>query len=96
MWFHYKPKYVGKGRERALMKIIVSFPTRSVIENYIKIVKNLKKIPLWLHFKPKQAGKCCEREKIKIILPFHSYPRCDRKFLKNGKNIQKINNTFVA
>ena len=31
-----------------------------------------------------------EREKIKIILPFHSYPRRDRKFQKNGKKIQKI------
>ena len=30
------------------------------------------------------------------MLPFHSYPRCDRKFLKNGKKIRKINNTIVA
>ena len=45
---------------------------------------------LWLHFKPKQAGKGYEREKIKIILPFHSYPRHDRKFQKNGKKIKRI------
>ena len=31
-----------------------------------------------------------KREKIDIILPFHSYPRRDRKFQKNGKKIQKI------
>ena len=47
-------------------------------------------MPLWLHFKPKQAGKGYEREKIKIILPFHSYPRHDRKFQKNGKKIKRI------
>ena len=47
-------------------------------------------MPLWLHFKQKQAGKGCEREKIKIIPPFHSYPRRERKFQKNGKKIQKI------
>ena len=43
-----------------------------------------------VHFKPKLIGERWEREKIKIILLFHSYSRRDRKFQKNGKNIQKI------
>ena len=84
-------KNVGK-RE---IKFIVSFrsvPTLCVIENSKQIAKKFKnsKIPLWLHFKRKQAGKGCERKKIKNILPFHSYPRRERKFQKNGKEIQKI------
>ena len=67
LWFHYKPKQVGKGRERAKMKIVVSFhsylkPNRK----FKKIVKKLKKILLWFYFKPKQVLKCREREKIKI------------------------------
>ena len=49
-----------------------------------------------VHFKPKQVGKNGEREKIKIILPFHSYPRRDRKFQKNGKKYKKLKNTIVA
>ena len=41
-------------------------------------------------FQAKIGKKRLRREKIKIILPFHSYPRRDRKFQKNGKKIQKI------
>ena len=55
-----------------------------------KKFKKLKKKPLWLQFKRRQARKGCEKDKIKIILPFHSYPMRERKFLKNGKKIQKI------
>ena len=47
-------------------------------------------MPLWLHYKPKQAGKSRESEKIKIIVPFCSYPKCNRKYHKNSKKIQKI------
>ena len=92
MWFHYKPKYVGKGRERALMKIIVSF--RSYPKRNRKLHKNSKKIEkntIMASFQAKIGRKMlCERERIKIILPFHSYPRCDRKFQKNDKKIHKI------
>ena len=45
---------------------------------------------LWHSFKPKQVGKGREIEKIKIIVPFHSYTTPNRKFEKNGKQIQKI------
>ena len=47
LWLHYKSKEVRKGREGEQIKIIVSFrfvPTRSVIENSIKIVKKFKKV----------------------------------------------------
>ena len=45
---------------------------------------------LWIPFKQKQVGKGREKEKIKIIVPFHSYTTPNRKFEKNGKQIQKI------
>ena len=41
-------------------------------------------------FQAKIGRKKMRKRKIKIILPFHSYPRRERKFQKNGKKIQKI------
>ena len=55
-----------------------------------KLQKKLKNIVV-ASFQAKIGWKRMrKREKIKIILPFHSYPRRDRKFQKNGKKIQKI------
>ena len=57
LWLHYKPKLVGKRREREKIKIIVPF--RSYTTRNRKFQKNRKKnlknetIPLWHHFKPK-------------------------------------------
>ena len=85
-----------EGKQKLLFHFV---PTLRVIENSKRKQKNSEnlKIPLWLHLKPKLAGKGYEREKIKIILPFHSYPRRDRKFQKNGKKIKKkIKNIIVA
>ena len=42
LWLHFKPKQVGKGRERAKIKIIVPF--RSYPTRYKKFQKNSKKI----------------------------------------------------
>ena len=61
-----------------------------VLDGKYKIPKKEKKnnkIPLWLHFMTKQVGKCREREKIKIIVSFRSYPKDNRKFQNNSKNI---------
>ena len=41
-------------------------------------------------FQAKIGRKKMRKRKIKIILPFHSYPRRERKFQKNGKKIKKI------
>ena len=35
-------------------------------------------------------------QKIKFILPFHSCPRRDRKFQKNGKKIKKYHCGFIS
>ena len=56
VWFLLKPAWVGKGRERKKVNIVVlfrSYPTRNrkFQKNSKKIQKN-SKIPLWLHFKP--------------------------------------------
>ena len=42
LWFHYKPKQVGKGRERGKMKIVISF--RSYPKRNRKFHKNSEKI----------------------------------------------------
>ena len=42
-WLYFKPKLVGKGREREKKENIVPFhPTQRVIENSKKVAKNLK------------------------------------------------------
>ena len=41
-------------------------------------------------FLAKIGWKRQRKSEIKIMLPFHSYPRRDRKFLKNGTKIQKV------
>ena len=57
----FKPKQVGKGREREQIKIIVpirSYPTRnSEFQKNNKKIQKIKKIPLRLLLKPKQVGK---------------------------------------
>jgi len=58
LWHPFKPKQVGKGREREKIKIIV--PLRSYPTRYRKFQRNskkIKKIPLWLHFEPKIGWK---------------------------------------
>ena len=42
LWLHFKPKQVGKGREREKIKIIVSFCSFQTL--YKKFKKNTKKI----------------------------------------------------
>ena len=58
LWHPFKPKQVGKGRERENIKIIV--PLRSYPKRNRKLQRNskkIKKIPLWLHFEPKIGWK---------------------------------------
>ena len=63
-----------------------------MIENSKKKAKKFKKLKntIVTSFQAKIGRKRLRREKIKIIIPFHSYPRRDRNFQKNGKKIQKI------
>ena len=58
----FKPKQVGKGREKEKIKFVIpfrSFMTRNRKFQKRKTgkFKNLKKKPLWLHLKPRQVGK---------------------------------------
>ena len=58
LWHPFKPKQVGKGREKEKIKIIV--PLRSYPMRNRKLQRNskeIKKIPLWLHFEPKIGWK---------------------------------------
>ena len=58
LWHPFKPKQVGKGREREKIKIIVplrSYPMRN--RKFQRKSKKIKKIPLWLHFEPKIGWK---------------------------------------
>ena len=70
---YFKPKQVGKGREREKIKTIVpirSYPSRnSRFQKNSKKIQKIKKILLWPLLKPKQVGKVREREKIKIFVP---------------------------
>ena len=55
---YFTAKKVGKGRERAKIKIV--FPFRSYPMGNTKLQKKRKKKkkkPLWLHFTPKLDGK---------------------------------------
>ena len=57
LWLHFKPKSVGKGREKEKIKVIVpfrSYPTRHTkFQKNSEKIQNIKKIPTWQHFKPK-------------------------------------------
>ena len=58
LWHPFKPKQVGKGRERKKIKIIVplrSYPTRN--RKFQRNSKKIKKTPLWLYFEPKIGWK---------------------------------------
>ena len=58
LWHPFKPKQVGKGREKEKIKIIV--PLRSYPMRNRKLQRNskkIKKILLWLHFVPKIGWK---------------------------------------
>ena len=58
VWLHLKPAWVGKGRQRKKVNIVVlfrSYPTRN--RKFQKNSKKIEKIPLWHYFKPKQFGK---------------------------------------
>ena len=87
----FQAKIGWKQMRKREIKIIVQFcsvSTRCVIENSKQIGKKFKKLKntVVASFQVKIGWKRMrKREKIKIILPFHSYPRSDRKFQKNGK-----------
>ena len=58
LWHPFKPKQVGKGREKEKIKIIV--PLRSYPMRNRKLQRNskkIKKIPLWHRFEPKIGWK---------------------------------------
>ena len=57
LWLLFKPKQVGKDREREEIKKIVplsSYKTRSrKFKKKSKKIEKIKKTPLWNHYKPK-------------------------------------------
>ena len=58
LWHPFKPKQVGKGRQKEKIKIIV--PLRSYPMRNRKLQRNskkIKKILLWHHFVPKIGWK---------------------------------------
>ena len=66
LWHPFKPKQVGKGREREKIKIIVplrSYPMRN--RKFQRNSKKIKKIPLWLHFEPKKGWKMRRKRRNK-------------------------------
>ena len=73
LWLVFKPKQVGKGRERVKIKIkvpIISYPTRyrqfQKNSKKIKKIKKIKKTPFRHLFKGKHVGKGRKRVKIKF------------------------------
>ena len=90
LWPLFKPKQVGKHKEREKIKIVVSFcpvPTRRLVENSNK-KQNNSKIPLWHNFKPKQVGKGREENKNFRSAPFlpdakQKIPKKQQKNLKS-------------
>ena len=54
---HFRPKFVGKCREREKIKIIDpfrSFPKgKRKFQKNSKNIQKIKKLPLWLHFMAK-------------------------------------------
>ena len=66
LWHPFKPKQVGKGRERKKIKIIVPFRCfpkgKRKFQKSSKNIQKIKKKPLWLHFMAKQVGKA-EKER---------------------------------
>ena len=66
LWHPFKPKQVGKGRERVKIKIIVplrSYPMRN--RKFQRNSKKIKKIPSLLHFEPKVGWKRRRKRKNK-------------------------------
>ena len=58
LWLLFKPKQVGKDRERGEIKKIVplsSYKTRNrkLKKKKSKKIEKIKKTPLWNHYKPK-------------------------------------------
>ena len=94
LWHPFKPKQVGKGRERVKIKIIVplrSYPTRNrKFQRNSKKIEKVKKYHYRFNSSQKWVGKGGERDKIKIIVTFNSYPTCNLKFPKNSNKIIKI------
>ena len=93
LWHPFRPKQVGKGREREEIKIIVplrSYPTRNrKFQRNSKKIKKVKKYPYGFISSQKQAGKGGERDKIKIIVTFNSYTTCNLKFPNYSNKIKK-------
>ena len=92
MWLHYKPKLVGKRREREKIKIIIPFrsiPTQRVIQNSKKIAKKFKKLnnTIMASFHAKNRWKTQRKRENKNFhsVPFRFYPTRNRKFQKNSK-----------
>ena len=92
-WLHFRPKFVGKCREREKIKIIIPFSLN--LTHKRKLQKNSKKIQKVkkyhkASFQDKLGWKRPRKRENKIIVPFRSFSKGKRKFPKNSKNIQKI------
>ena len=87
---HFKPKQVGKVREREKRKIIVpfrSYPTRNrKFQKNSKKIQKIKKYRYGFILSQNRLGKD-SREKMKIIVPFGSIHT--RRVIENSKTIEK-------
>ena len=94
LWFHFKPKQVGKGCERDKIKFIIPFrsvPTRRVIENSKKIAKKFKKLKNTIvgSFQAKIGRKTPRKRENKnypsvLFLP-KAWSKIAKKWQKNSK-----------
>ena len=90
---HFKPKKVGKGREREKIKIILPF--RSYTKRDRKFQKNSQKVRKTKQY---QYGNRREREEIKTVIPFRSVPTlCVIENCKKiAKKFKKLKYTIMA
>ena len=81
-------------RETKIIVPFCSFPTRCVIENSIKILKNSKKKKKKYDYSSFQAKigqkrmRDMENKNYRFV-SFRSYPKRNRKFHKNSKKFKK-------
>ena len=87
----FKPKQVGKGRERVTIKIIVqifSYPT--CYREFQKIAKKEKKNTIMASFQGKTGWQRPRTSENKNFRSEHFLPDRNREFKKYSKKIQKI------
>ena len=95
MWLRFKPKRVGRDRERGkknsrsnqfLPDLDYRIPNKKKSKKIQKIIKHD-----YGYFSSQNGMGLAEKEKKKkIIVPINSFPTSNREFQKKRKKIQKI------